>query len=183
MHEQDALSVPPQWIPGQPTLDNYLTFFDPTGIARDRRQPGGGEHAARHPQLADRRDRHRGPQPRARDPGRLQLRAASTSAGGRSLLLLYLGSRMVPGIALIVPLYLMMQTLGLLDTSPALIVTYLTFTLPFTIWLLKNYFQGIPRVARGGRARGRLHLAADAARRCCFPRRRRASSRPRCSPS
>jgi len=31
MHEQDALSVPPQWIPQHPTLANYLTFFDPAG--------------------------------------------------------------------------------------------------------------------------------------------------------
>src|SRR5436190_9377659 len=31
MHEQDALSVPPQWIPKHPTLANYQTFFDPSG--------------------------------------------------------------------------------------------------------------------------------------------------------
>src|SRR5438094_6025893 len=31
MHEQDALSVPPQWIPKNPTLSNYMTFLDPTG--------------------------------------------------------------------------------------------------------------------------------------------------------
>ena len=31
MHEQDALSVPPQWIPKNPTLSNYLTFIDPSG--------------------------------------------------------------------------------------------------------------------------------------------------------
>ena len=31
MHEQDALSVPPQWIPKHPTLSNYQTFFDPSG--------------------------------------------------------------------------------------------------------------------------------------------------------
>ena len=30
-------------------------------------------------------------------------------------------------------------------TSRRLVVTYLTFTLPFTIWLLRNYFQGVPR--------------------------------------
>jgi multiple sugar transport system permease protein len=30
MHEQDALSVPTQWIPVNPTLSNYLTFFDPS---------------------------------------------------------------------------------------------------------------------------------------------------------
>jgi multiple sugar transport system permease protein len=52
---------------------------------------------------------------------------------------------MLPGIALIVPLYLTIRTYGLLDHLAALIITYLTFTLPFTIWLLKNYFQAIPR--------------------------------------
>lgn len=52
---------------------------------------------------------------------------------------------MVPGIALIVPLYLVIKTYGLLDHLSSLIVTYLTFTLPFTVWLLKSYFQGIPR--------------------------------------
>ena len=31
MHEQDALSVPPQWIPKNPTLANYMTFLDPAG--------------------------------------------------------------------------------------------------------------------------------------------------------
>ena len=31
MHEQDALSVPPQWIPQNPTLSNYMTFIDPAG--------------------------------------------------------------------------------------------------------------------------------------------------------
>src|SRR4051794_30222864 len=31
MHERDALSVPPQWIPQNATLSNYLTFFDPSG--------------------------------------------------------------------------------------------------------------------------------------------------------
>jgi multiple sugar transport system permease protein len=65
--------------------------------------------------------------------------------GHGSLLGIYLGSRMLPGIALIVPLYLTIKTLGLLDHLSALVVTYLSFTLPFTIWLLKNYFQTIPR--------------------------------------
>jgi multiple sugar transport system permease protein len=65
--------------------------------------------------------------------------------GRMPLLLMYLGSRMVPGIALIVPMYLTVKTLHLLDSLGALAVTYLTFTLPFTIWLMKGYFQVIPR--------------------------------------
>ncbi len=52
---------------------------------------------------------------------------------------------MVPGIALMVPLYLTIKTLHLLDNLAALAITYLTLTLPFTIWLMKNYFQGIAR--------------------------------------
>jgi multiple sugar transport system permease protein len=65
--------------------------------------------------------------------------------GQGALLGVYLGSRMVPGIALIVPLYLTLKNLGMLDHLSALVMTYVTFTLPFTIWLLKNYFQTIPR--------------------------------------
>ncbi|MDE2333781.1 MAG: carbohydrate ABC transporter permease, partial [Rhodospirillales bacterium] len=65
--------------------------------------------------------------------------------GRMPLLMLYLGSRMVPGIALIVPLYLTIRSLHLLDSLLALTLTYLTLTLPFTIWLMKNYFQGIAR--------------------------------------
>src|SRR5438445_12058185 len=77
---------------------------------------------------------------------------------------------MVPGIALIVPLYLVIKTLGLLDSLLALVMTYLTFTLPFTIWLLKSYFQGIPRelyeaalVDGCGRARMMLRVLLPAA--------------------
>jgi multiple sugar transport system permease protein len=65
--------------------------------------------------------------------------------GQGALLGVYLGSRMVPGIALIVPLYLTLKNLDMLDHLSALVTTYVTFTLPFTIWLLKNYFQTIPR--------------------------------------
>src|SRR5436190_890016 len=65
--------------------------------------------------------------------------------GRGSLLGLYLGARLLRGIALIVPLYLTIKNIGLLDHLAALIVTYVSFTLPFTIWLLKNYFQTIPR--------------------------------------
>jgi multiple sugar transport system permease protein len=65
--------------------------------------------------------------------------------GRGALLGLFLGSRLLPGIALIVPLYLTIKNFGLLDHLSALVVTYVSFTLPFTIWLLKNYFQTIPR--------------------------------------
>jgi len=51
----------------------------------------------------------------------------------------------VPGLALVLPLYLLMRQYQLLDNPLGLVVVYLTFTMPYTIWILKNYFQTIPR--------------------------------------
>src|SRR5258708_13410153 len=68
--------------------------------------------------------------------------------GRRTLLFLYLGSRMVSGIALIVPLYLVIKTLGLLDSLLALVMTYLTFTRPFPISLPTTSFQRTPRTPK-----------------------------------
>jgi len=144
MHEQDALSVPPQWIPKNPTLSNYLTFFDPSGT---RAVVGSRAAEQTLPSMVNSLIAAGGTAALNLIIGSLAgYSLARISFRGRaSLLALYLGSRMLPGIALIVPLYLTIRTYGLLDHLAALIVTYLTFTLPFTIWLLKNYFQAIPR--------------------------------------
>jgi len=49
-----------------------------------------------------------------------------------------------PLINFLIPLYIVMHTLGLTDTYPSLIIGYLTFSLPLNIWLLKGFFDGIP---------------------------------------
>jgi multiple sugar transport system permease protein len=56
-----------------------------------------------------------------------------------------LGSRLIPVIAVAIPYYVIIQSLGLLDTHLALILIYLALTLPFTIWFLTLYFNGIPK--------------------------------------
>jgi len=120
MHERDALSVPPQWIPRDLTIENYGAFFAPSGTraivgsrAAEETLPGMANSLIA-----------------AAGTAILNLILGTLAAyslarlrfrGRVGLLFLYLGSRMVPGI-----------------------ITYLTFTLPFTIWLLKSYFQGIP---------------------------------------
>ena len=71
MHERDALSVPPQWIPKDPTLDNYLSFFNPGRHARCCRQPRRRADVAQHGELHDRRGRHGGAQRGARHACRL----------------------------------------------------------------------------------------------------------------
>jgi multiple sugar transport system permease protein len=50
-----------------------------------------------------------------------------------------------PEVAVIAPLYLLMRNLHLLDSYPALIIPYTAFFLPFAIWILRNYFLGIPK--------------------------------------
>jgi len=56
----------------------------------------------------------------------------------------FLGSRLIPVIAVAIPYYVIIQTMGLLDTYLSLILVYLVITLPFTIWFLTLYFNGIP---------------------------------------
>lgn len=52
---------------------------------------------------------------------------------------------MVPSIVLILPIFLAMKTLGLVDSHFALIISYLTITLPFAIWMMRSYFATIPK--------------------------------------
>ena len=52
--------------------------------------------------------------------------------------------RFVPFIAFVIPLYLLYQRLGLYNTHAGLIFAYQLITLPFTIWMLRSFFQEIP---------------------------------------
>ena len=56
-----------------------------------------------------------------------------------------LATQMLPPVGLIIPYYLVLQKVGALDTYTGLIVIYLTFSLPFAIWLMVSYFEDIPR--------------------------------------
>ena len=128
MSEQEAMAVPPHWIPDRPTLANYATFVNPTGT-----RSIVGSRAAENTLPA--------------------IRNSLVAATGTAALNLALGTLAgysfarvrFRGRPALLFLYLVIQRIGLLDSLLALVVTYLTFTLPFTIWLLKSYFQGIPR--------------------------------------
>lgn len=64
--------------------------------------------------------------------------------GVSALMLFYLGSRSVPAVAILIPMFILVQEFGLLDTRLAVILAHITFTLPFTIWILRGYFQTVP---------------------------------------
>jgi len=69
-----------------------------------------------------------------------RIRFAGRSAFG----FLMLVTQMFPHILLVVPLFLIIQRIGLLNTHAALILAYTAFSLPFTIWLLRGFFEAIP---------------------------------------
>jgi multiple sugar transport system permease protein len=56
-----------------------------------------------------------------------------------------LGSRLLPAVAVAIPIYIIIKDLNLLDTKLGLILMYSAFTLPFSIWVLTLYFQSLPR--------------------------------------
>ena len=57
---------------------------------------------------------------------------------------LLMSFRFVPFIAFVIPLYLLFQQLGLYNTHAGLIFAYQLITLPFTVWMLRSFFQEIP---------------------------------------
>lgn len=71
--------------------------------------------------------------------GRLRLRAR------RPLGFYILATQMLPPIGLVIPYFLIFSQLSLLNTYTGLIVVYISFSLPFAIWMLVSYFEEIPR--------------------------------------
>jgi ABC-type glycerol-3-phosphate transport system permease component len=64
--------------------------------------------------------------------------------GKGALLGIVLAVGMFPQISVVSPLYLMLRQLRLINTYPGLILPYLTFAMPLTIWLLVGFFRQLP---------------------------------------
>ena len=69
-----------------------------------------------------------------------RMRFKGRAAAARIIVTAYL----LPPSLLFIPLFLVLQTLGLIDTKTGLIVSYLTFTVPFCTWMMIGYFRTIP---------------------------------------
>ncbi|KZM50541.1 carbohydrate ABC transporter permease [Labrenzia sp. OB1] len=65
--------------------------------------------------------------------------------GKRYLLLQFLIINMFPVVLLILPLFVMMRVLGILDTHLALIIANATVAIPFSVWMMTSYMNGIPK--------------------------------------
>ncbi|MBA3517563.1 MAG: carbohydrate ABC transporter permease [Rhizobiales bacterium] len=64
--------------------------------------------------------------------------------GKKDLFFWIISTRMAPVVAVLVPLYAIFRSAGLIGTLPGLILAYTTFNLPFAIWILKGFFDNVP---------------------------------------
>ena len=64
--------------------------------------------------------------------------------GRESLAFLVLFTYLLPSVVLIIPLYLLMVSLGLSNTLFSLVIAYTTFALPYGLWLLRSFMAGVP---------------------------------------
>jgi multiple sugar transport system permease protein len=131
-----ALQFPPQWWPKEPTLASYKKLLDPTSSV--------GEDFLRffwNSLFVSTMSTI------------LSVIVAVPAAyafsrfdfpGRKFLFFAVLLRNMFPAVVFLVPLFILMRLLGLMNTHGSLILTYLTFGLPLAIWLLKGFYDNIP---------------------------------------
>ena len=127
----DILSFEPRWLPIPGTLENYRAAVSKPHFLEDVRNSLIVVVATVLVSLA------------------LAFLAALAAArfrfSGRALLIVMLiVVQMVPLEALIIPIYLMLDHAGQTDRLAGIVVTYLTFVLPFSIWTLRGFIVNIP---------------------------------------
>lgn len=128
--EQDILISPVQWLPVHPTLEHYSYLL-------------GSTHALKYIKnsfiiasintlltliLAT---------PAAYGIARFRI-------GGSNLSFYILSQRMTPPVTIIIPLFMVMNALRLIDTHIGLVIAHLTFNIPFAVWLLIGFFREFP---------------------------------------
>lgn len=65
-------------------------------------------------------------------------------AGRKAFMVLFLTNNMFPTVLLLIPLYAIMRNMGLLYTPASLVLSYATFTIPFSVWLLNGFINDLP---------------------------------------
>lgn len=135
----DLLTVPIRWFPENPNLRNYIDILT----------PGSGSSEVARTFKATLRN---------------SLVVASSVTGiallvgslasyalvrikfpfRRGFLIGILATRMIPEVSLVIPLYILAARIGWINSPKILIVTYLSFALPFAIWLMGAFFQTVP---------------------------------------
>jgi multiple sugar transport system permease protein len=130
--EEVIFLYPPKWIPDEPTLASYRFILSKTDFPRFFFNSFivsvttimvvvtiGTMSAYRFA--------------RARFPGR------------NLIMFLFLATMMIPGLANLIPLYIIIRKMGLMDTRAALVMLYTSGNLPLVVWLMKGFIESIPK--------------------------------------
>ena len=126
-------ATPPDLAPGNFTLDNYLGV-----LSADRDLIGGLRNSAIVASFT----------------AVLALLIGSSAAyalarlrvpGSSRILMLILVTQMFPAMVIIIPLFIVLSRTGLTDSQVGLMIVYLSFVLPIVIWVLKGFFEAVPR--------------------------------------
>jgi multiple sugar transport system permease protein len=148
-----AMQFPPQWWPAAPTLESYTKLLDPKNSV-------GADflHYFWNSMFV------------STTTTILAVAVAVPAAyafsrfnfpGRTFLFFAVLLRNMFPAVIFLVPLFILMRFLGLVNTHGSLILTYLTFGLPLAIWLLKGFYDNIPiQLEQAARIDGATRLQA-----------------------
>jgi len=155
----DLLATPPHWFPHEPTLKNYVAIVEQAlGLAT-------GALVAKHVL------------PALQNSMIIAIAVTivnlilATPAGyafaryrfpfKNTILYTFLATKMIPGFAIIIPFFIIFRTMHLLDSKLGIIITHVTLTLPFSVWIIKGYFAGVPvDLERAARADGCSRIQA-----------------------
>ena len=87
--------------------------------------------------------------------------ARTRFAGRQKVLLFYLATRMFPAVMIVIPLFITLRLMGLLDSRLGLALSYTSFLLPVFIWMMKGFFDAIPsELEEAARIDGASRLSA-----------------------
>ncbi len=135
----EILSVPIHWIPQNPTLKNYIDILTPGTATSEVAKTF--KITLRNSLVV------------ATSVTIISLIVGSIAAyalsrirmpARQTMLMGIMGTRMIPEVSLVIPLYILAARFNMLNKPQVLILTYLSFALPFAIWLMAAFFETIP---------------------------------------
>jgi multiple sugar transport system permease protein len=135
----ELFTVPPHWIPQHPTFQNYLDIFFPSQAASSVPRTFAVS-LLNSVKIAS-----------AVMVISLILGSLAAYAlvripfrHSRTIQLGLLGTRMIPEVSLVIPLFIIASSLQLINKPIVLILAYLSFALPFAIWMMAAFFETVP---------------------------------------
>ncbi|WP_049579865.1 carbohydrate ABC transporter permease [Streptomyces sp. SBT349] len=129
---QELASIDPTWIPREPSLDNYRAAFDAQPLLRSALNSLLVAGSASLITVAI-----------AVPAAYVMVRNRSRVSRAGTVWILV--SQMFPLVLIIIPLFLILRNLQLINSLPGLTMVYVVWCLPFALWMLQGYVKAVPR--------------------------------------